>query len=293
MYEAIGHIRIKKLDIEHLNIFYRQLLLPGSRRDITYCPIVDLDVLLDSLHLTRTAVAKTIGISVTTMFKLCPTKRATKSPANTTRLVAEKICGLLGRNLLDLFEPTKKDTGLDASTVHRYHEFIGTILSWAVDKNYLPYNICYRRAPKVGPRKDIEYYTEEQVDEFVESLAGADERLIVLACLAFFMGLRRAEICGLDINKDIDMQRGTLRVRSNQLYTSEDGCFRDTPKTKSSERMLQMPQPVMQANRHAKRVAEEAQENCGRQMAKQRISSYGWVWQAPSPRYTLGMDAGP
>ncbi len=141
----------------------------------------------------------------------------------------------------------KEATGLDDATIHRYHEFIGTVLSWAVEKNWLPYNVCYRQGPTVGPRKEHDFYTDEQVDEFVESLRGADIRFIVVACIAFFMGLRRAEICGLDIYKDINLDRGYLTVRNNYLYTHEDGCFLDTTKTAASVRTLMIPQPVQQA----------------------------------------------
>ena len=153
--------------------------------------------MLDGLGLTRTAAAKEVGISANTMFQLCP-KRSTKPAANTTREIAEKIAALVGQKFEAIYAPAKEDAGLDDSTIHRYHEFIGVVLSWAVTKKWLQYNICYRNAPSVGPRKEIEYYTEEQVDEFVESLMGADPRFIAVACIAFFMGLRRAEICGLD-----------------------------------------------------------------------------------------------
>ncbi|HBU11547.1 MAG TPA: hypothetical protein DEB31_02095 [Clostridiales bacterium] len=105
IYTLLGHIRVKKMGIEHLDAFYVQLQQPGIRRDSKYRPIVNLGALLDNKKLSRKKAAGTIGISERTIYALFPAKRAKSAPGNTMRTAAEKICGFLGQTLDELLRP--------------------------------------------------------------------------------------------------------------------------------------------------------------------------------------------
>lgn len=263
IYKAIGHIKVKKLSMDHLNAFYEQLQAPGIRRDIRYRPVVNLDKLIKEMEMKKTTIAKEIGVCANTMHLLAPTARSTRGAGNTTLNIAERVSSYLGYALTDLFEAVNNDNGLSDASVKRHHEFIATVLSWAVNNGELAYSICYRNAPVIADRAEAVFYNEEQVREFLESLDGADIRFAAVACIAFMMGLRRAEICGIDINRDINWTRKTLLVRQNSLYLPEIGVYDDTLKTPNSRRTLKMPDVVVKVLHLLKGWQKEQRKKLG------------------------------
>ena len=69
--------------------------------------------------------------------------------------------------------------------------------------------------------------------------------LVIPICLAAYCGLRRSEICGLRIEKDFDMDRGTVTVSRAMVKDSNGQYVYKSTKTAGSVRTVPVPSVLM------------------------------------------------
>lgn len=84
-------------------------------------------------------------------------------------------------------------------------------------------------APKVD-KKEIEYWTQQEVQLFMENLSSKNHALPILLSLA--TGMRRGEVLGLKWSK-VDFDNRTISV-THQLKKDENGVWRLSPQLKTS-----------------------------------------------------------
>ena len=56
--------------------------------------------------------------------------------------------------------------------------------------------------------------------------------------------MRRGELCGLNWS-DVDFKSGTITVNKSVLYSADEGIFEDSTKTKSSNRIISVPDSMI------------------------------------------------
>ena len=113
------------------------------------------------------------------------------------------------------------------------------------------------------PDEKLHYYTASQFEQFIAQAKTnckyiMDWGFYVFFCIAFFTGARKGEINALRWS-DIDGK--ILRIRRSVNQKLKSGDLEDTPKTKSSIRDLQLPEPLIAVlNEHKKRCKEAARD---------------------------------
>ena len=101
-------------------------------------------------------------------------------------------------------------------------------------------------------KKEIRIPTEEEVRSILEYVK--DTAYEVPIILASYMGLRRSEICALRWS-DVDFENNTIHIHAAVVF-GEDGLKEKTTKNVSSDRVLSMSAPVVDALTRAPRKNE-------------------------------------
>ena len=148
-----------------------------------------------------------------------------------------------------------KDGGLSASTRRYIHTILKSALGRAVEQQVLvrnPADAFKRRLPKIE-RKEIVTLTAEESRHLLESLK--DTRTYGPVMLALATGMRRGEILALRW-KNVDLDRGVLRVVQSLEQTKNELRFKDTKTSRS--RAITLPTFAIEELRRLKR--DQAQE---------------------------------
>ncbi|MDL2232361.1 site-specific integrase [Ruminococcaceae bacterium OttesenSCG-928-L11] len=133
---------------------------------------------------------------------------------------------------------------LSPRTVKEYIGFVSGIFEYAMKQGVVKENPCkYATLPSI-PHKELDCFTLEEAQRFLDLLE--DEPLMwkVFFYLAIYGGFRRGELFGLEW-QDIEFDTGMITIRRISSYTKARGIFTDTPKTNGSCRSLKLPQAVI------------------------------------------------
>ncbi|MCT1577986.1 site-specific integrase [Oceanobacillus kimchii] len=115
-------------------------------------------------------------------------------------------------------------------------------------------------APKVDKR-EIEYWTEDEVQNFMNSLKSKNHAIPILLSLA--TGMRRGEVLGLRWSK-IDFNNKTISV-THQLKKDENGEWELSPqlKTSTSYRTIKIDDDTIDILKQHQRQQEKDKMKCG------------------------------
>lgn len=131
---------------------------------------------------------------------------------------------------------------LAPKTIKHHISFISTVFDYAVKMQMLQNNPCKNVTLPPIVTKEREVYTLEEVQQMLdlfENESEANFKYVMFFTLAAFTGLRRGELLGLEW-KDFDFENCLMTVVRTSEWTKEKGIYTDTPKTKSSNRMLKI-----------------------------------------------------
>jgi integrase len=148
-----------------------------------------------------------------------------------------------------------KPGGLSPLTRRYIHVVLRSALSRAVEQQLLarnPADVLSKRLPK-AERKEMETYTPEQSAQHLESIK--DTRTYWPVLIALATGMRRGEVLALRW-KNIDLDRGTLRVMQSLEQTKNGLRFKDT-KTGKARAIVLPTYAVEELRRHKREQAEE------------------------------------
>lgn len=232
VYQGIGHIRINRLQPQHLLTFYNNLSENGVKNVNSYFLSIDIDRLLRDLKITISGFCTVSGVSDTTL-------RSARKGTPVSYTTAKKIADALNTELNDIFEPKDRVRALSPQTIKHYHAFISAVLEKAVKWGYIMYNPCRRiDTPKVQ-RSDIKYLNKEETIKMLDLINGEPYPYKLIFNLLIFCGMRRGELMGLEW-KDIDFENAVISINRTSQYSTERGTYTDDVKTKSSRRSIKI-----------------------------------------------------
>lgn len=236
LYQAIGHIKLSKLQPHHLAELYKSLSEEGTRRDMSYTPKFDLTPILQEKHMLKCNFAKQIGVSKTTLLQIIRRKSVSYK-------TAAVVCKALGLSLDRDFSVSGKQK-LSGNTVLHYHNLIKSILSTAVKWQVIPSSPADRVAAPKKEHIEQECFDEQQTRDFIVALQDAPINRRTAAILLLSSGMRRSELYGLSWN-DIDFDRQTISIHTTSVYVAHKGMLEGDTKNSSSCRVIKLPSICM------------------------------------------------
>lgn len=247
--EALGHIRIDRIQPHHLLEFYNNLAESGIRDDIKYNAAKDVKALLKSKGMTQKALCEKANISEATL-------RSCIKGNNITKAAASKIMTALDDDTI--FKAVNTDKTLSQETILHHHRFISTMLSCAVEWQLIPSNPCARVKPPKVDRKEAQYLDEKQAAKLINCLDAEPLKYKTIIMLLLYSGMRRGELCGLEWS-DIDLNHGIISISKSSLYLPQKGIFDDTTKNRTSERVIRVPEAMTSLLKEYRRSQSQLQ----------------------------------
>jgi integrase len=159
------------------------------------------------------------------------------------------------------FYREKLDSGLAPATVRKIHSTLHKALSQALSDGLVPRNAAAVEAPRPTP-DEIHPLSEGEARTFLESARASTDRFEALYVVAITTGLRRGELLGLRW-KDVDLERGTLRVGRALVREGGRHVLGET-KTKRGRRQINLTHRTVNALKaHRKKQREEKMRRAG------------------------------
>lgn len=118
---------------------------------------------------------------------------------------------------------------------------LSSVLSCAMYDQMLPDNPCARVRPPKPSDYEPQVLDAAQIRRYLDAFVGSPVEAAVL--LAIGGGLRRGEVCGLDVS-DIDAASGEVRVGRTCVVVDGVPTI-DTPKSRSGYRTVHLPDSIM------------------------------------------------
>ena len=168
------------------------------------------------------------------------------------------------KNLI-LWKAEIDDKKLAVKTKKTIYSILHSLLDYAEKAEYLPKNPL----DKIGNfkntceiKKEMDFYTPDEFSKFIVSarkFAENEEKngsfrvwdFYVFFCLAFYTGMRKGEIHGLEWQ---DISGNFISIKRSVTQKLKGGDRTTAPKNKSSIRTIQVPLPLIEIlNKHKKR----------------------------------------
>ncbi|SMC41341.1 tyrosine-type recombinase/integrase [Papillibacter cinnamivorans] len=265
---AIGHIKLEKLQPQHLLSFYSNLEETGIRSDVKYKSIDGFGGILTEKGISKTILAQKAEVSIAVLDS-CTTGK------NVSEKSAKKIAIALNREINQLFVPVNKDKALSSKTILHYHRLISSILSTAVKWQVIYSNPCSRVDPPKLERKEAKYLDEVETRHLLELLECEPVQFKTIIKLLIYTGMRRGELCGLEWD-DVKFDSHTIHIGRSSLYLPGSGIYEDTPKNESSNRVIKISSDAIAMLREYEKWQIEQRTKLGDQWVETRRLFTAW-----------------
>jgi integrase len=146
--------------------------------------------------------------------------------------------------------------GLSPRSVRLVHVTLHRALRDAVRWGLLMRNVADLADPPRVPKRILHTWTAEQAARFLVAVRG--HRLYAAFLLLLTTGMRRGEVCGLRWEGSLDLETGTLSVRTNRVAVTYANVVEGEPKTARGRRTIPLDSSVVAALKaHRTRQLEE------------------------------------
>lgn len=140
----------------------------------------------------------------------------------------------------------KRKLGLN--TRSRAHKMAAQAMQPLLDEGKIPYNPFRAAKPPKIPKADVYVPNTDELGRLVAACDTPQLRAIVI--LALTSVLRVSELCALRYPDDVDLGAAKLYVTASLNRDLKGRVFRDTPKTKSSNRVIALAGVAIEAIRN-------------------------------------------
>jgi integrase len=250
--QAIGHIKLDKLQPHHLNEFYNNLGEAGVRLDGKYTLN---NKYIELIEPNKKTVATDAVINTRTLQNLLK-GNPTSYP------IAEKLSKSFGVPVHKMFNSIEIKKGLNPKTILHHHRLISAILNKAIKWQIILSNPSTRvELPKVKPT-EATFYDDEQIMQLFRSLIDEPLKYQCAIYIALYGGLRLGEVTGLEWS-DIDFEEKSLSITKARQYISGLGTYDIEPKTERSVREIQLSDGVLNILKEYKNEQEAESQRIG------------------------------
>ena len=237
--QCFGNYLLKNISPNVIQNFYNFICSRTYTKTYVFVK-KSINELVNAQKLPKYKVAKECGIDRLTL-------RLAGTIGNQVSMQTAKcVANYFNVPLDKYFSIEQRETKYSCATNKGIKTTLVMILNAAKKRMLIEHNYATKdyTNPVTGIIKKKEIYNEEQAKEFLKfAMQEKDIRKKTVFALFLFLGLRNAEVCGLEW-KDIDLQNGTLKIERNSLYFKEFGVITKEPKTKNSKRTMSMPQQL-------------------------------------------------
>ena len=157
---------------------------------------------------------------------------------------AEKIAALLECDAETVFEKIEKAQGLSPKTIKNYISFVSSVFDYAVRTRVISRNPCENCTLPTITEPDRKMLSLDEVDRFLDILETEPLKYQAFFKLALYGGFRAGEVLGLQWD-DIDFRLNIVQIKRTAHYSKALGHYCTAPKTKSSNRILKLPEHVI------------------------------------------------
>lgn len=209
-----------------------------------------LNYWLEDVHKPTIRVGTYIGYRIVLDTHLLPALGSIKLQ----KLTAQQVQGVLAQ---------KRREGLSSGRIIFIRAVLHTALSHAVAINLVARNVCDVVAKPRLVKREVHPLTLEQAKQLMQAASG-HPLLEGLLPLTIATGMRRGEILALRWS-DIDLVSvpKTVQVRRTMSRMKQYGLVESEPKTAKSQRLIVLPQFVVEALVHHRARQEETKRNVG------------------------------
>lgn len=150
---------------------------------------------------------------------------------------------------------------LSADTVTNVRKYFKAAMSKAVKLGYITKNVIDDTDPPESIDKEYEVLEPEDIAKILEVAKKYDKMTYTLIEFAAKTGCRRGEVFGLKWHR-INIEKGTAYF-SNALVSTNHGQLWTSPKTKSSKRIINLPEDVVKSLKEYKVLQQKCREKAG------------------------------
>lgn len=251
---ALGHLKLCKIQPQHIIEFYKNLSENGVRRDTKYQCTIDLQKILKENNILKKDAQAVFGISYATLFQAVKGRNISKASA-------ESICRALKISMEKSFKPVGKDK-LSGNTILHYHNLLKSIFSTAVHWQVIPSSPADRVAAPKREHIEQKCLDEEQTQEFILALQDAPINRRTAALLLLCSGMRRSELYGLTWD-DINIEKCLVSIHRATVFVPHTGIIDKSTKTSGSTRVIKLPECCRDILLQYRAWLAEQQLQCG------------------------------
>lgn len=170
---------------------------------------------------------------------------------------------------------------MSASSINLTINVLRMAFEYAVDMEICPKNPCLRLKRMPNDSRQVEAFSQDEQKRIEAYIAASDDRRLFGILLCLYSGLRIGELIALEW-EDTDLERGIMRINKtayrNKSETGEWKLCIDKPKTKSSERVIQLPACIIDLLREYRLSAKSDYVVENKKGERMSIRSYQYIF---------------
>ena len=218
-----------------------------------------INELIEENHLVKSKLAEDCGIDRLTL------RLASQVGNQISMATAKTISKHFNVPVTRYFNVEKKEVKYSKATNTGIRTILVIILGEAKRQQLIEHNFASKEYTRAitGTTKPKEIFDEQEAKDFVKAvIKEPHQKKRTIFALLIFLGLRKAEICGLSWG-DIDFDNKTLSVNHNSIYFKKFGVVTKGTKTKTSKRTVRLPEQLVSILAEYKEWYDEQKINFG------------------------------